>query len=374
MREKMDLNIYYSLYNYFKTGRLAAWGLNLAKLTGIRRLLVRMDTNFVCNLRCKTCFFSSPNAEKLFIPPMNLAFFKTIAKDVFPKTRILFLSCGAEPLMTNDFDDFLEVTAKYSVPYIGYATNGLLLSERIIRSSIECRVSEITISIDGATKETYEYIRTRSNFDKLLDNLALYKDIVSKAKGRVPSLRFNFTASRANYFEMPMLVDLAKRFGVSVIKFRIYTNWGGEFSFHDNSLIGVEKAFNDSLSEAKKRALDAKIHIISPKEFSLNTKEKSQKNMDAIKNNVSHPPCIYPWFFRYINPLGAVRVCACLPLSEVKLSEHFTLKDFEKSSEESNRRRLLCKHPYESCFANICNGFYLKRANDDVNFLKQNNV
>jgi hypothetical protein len=33
---------------------------------------------------------------------------------------------------------------------------------------------------------------------------------------------FNFTGTRSNHHEMPLLVDLAKKFDVSVIKFRIF--------------------------------------------------------------------------------------------------------------------------------------------------------
>lgn len=368
----MKLTYYYSLYNRFKTGRLICSGINIARLVGIRHLLIRMDTNFLCNLRCKTCFFSAPDAKKKFIPPMEIDLFKTIAKDVFPKTRILFLSCGAEPLMTKNFENFLEVAAQYSIPYVGYATNGLLLTDSIIRSSIECKVSEITISIDGATKDTYEYIRTRAKFDKLLTNLALYEDIVSTIKGHVPSLRFNFTVTRTNHLEMPMLVDLAKQFGVKVIKFRIYVDWGGLLSFKEESLLGYEKSFNESLSEAKRRALQANIHIISPKGFSLDKIDYPVSNVGMLKKKLPRPPCIYPWFFRYIDPLGRIRVCANLPLSNSKFGNGYSFSDFDKSDEEVTRRYLLRKSPSESCFVKVCKGAPLRRANDDINFLKNN--
>lgn len=365
----MKMTSYYSIYNYLKTGKTICWGVNIAKFLGIRHLLVRMDTNFCCNLRCKTCYFSAPEAKKLMIPPMKLDLFKAIAKDVFPRTRLLFLSCGGEPLMTKNFDSFIEEAGKYSVPYIGYVTNGLLFTEEVIKSSIENKVSEITISIDGATRETYEHIRIGGNFEKLLEKLELYKSIASCAKGVLPSLRFNFTVTKSNHLDMPLLVDLAERFGIQLIKFRIFVDWGGALSVADESLIGCEKSFNQSLAEANKRARKAKITIIHPQEFSLKKSENPGEEVNDLINNCSTPPCVYPWFYRYIDPLGRVRVCSNLPLSTFRLNSNNKLDDFENSEDEIRRKNLLNKCVSNSCFSTVCKGAYLKRANDDINFL-----
>lgn len=364
----MRLSIYYKLFNRFKTGKTICYGINLARIIGIRYLVVRMDTNFICNLRCKTCYFSGPKARQLVMSPMKLDYFKTIAKDVFPKTRLLFLSCGGEPLMTKGFENFLEVTSQYSIPYVGYVTNGLLLTEDIIRSSMENKIKEITISIDGATKETYEYIRTGGNFETLISKLSLYKEIVSKTNGHKPTLRFNFTVCKSNYHEMPILINLAKQFGVSLVKFRIYTDWGGQLSFNEESLRGVEESFNSSLDEAKRLALDAKIHLIAPNKFRLDENRKSSKRPQVLQK-VACPSCLYPWFYRYIDPIGKIRVCANLPMSEMSLSNSCSMNDFEKSEEEVTRKYLLRKRISESCFTTICKGGSLKRSNDDVNFL-----
>ena len=368
----MKLSTYYSLFNYFKTGKTIAYGIKFAKLMGIRYLLVRMDTNFICNLRCKTCYFSGPKANKLRIPPMKLDFFEAIARDVFPKTRILFLSCGGEPLMTKRFEDFLEVTGKYSIPYVGYVTNGLLLNENTIRSSIENKVKEITISIDGATKETYEYIRLGGDFEKLMSNLILCKEIFQKVKRNPPSLRFNYTITRSNHHEMPRLVEIARNTGVSQIKFRIYSDWGGKLDFNEESLAGYERSFNESLDNAKKIASESGIYVIAPQKFNLDPdKDKPLKVTEPPQ--VTNPPCLYPWFHRYIDPLGRVRICANLPLSSKRLGIDFSMRDFEGSPEETARKSLLCSKPSESCFGILCKGSPFKRANDDVNFQQSRN-
>lgn len=366
----ISLGHYYKIYNRFKTGKLLCWTINTAKTLGIRYLLVRMDTNLICNLRCKTCYFSGPHVSKNFLSPMKLEFFKTIASDVFPKTRMLFLSCSGEPLMTKGFEHYLEVAGRYNIPSVGYVTNGLLLTEEIIRSSVENKITEITISIDGARKDTYEYLRTKGNFDVLLSKLQLLKDVTSKYAGKKPSLRFNFTVTRTNHLEMPLLVELAKEYNISVIRFRIYTDWGGVLSPVDESLIGYEESFNSSLREAKNCAAKANIEIFAPLEFRRGNSDKLVKEYEKMIEIYSNPPCVHPWFSRYIDARGKIRICTSLPFSESSLSKHYSLKDFEKCDEERNRRKMLKEDPMKSCFANVCKGAYLSRANDDVNFLK----
>jgi MoaA/NifB/PqqE/SkfB family radical SAM enzyme len=128
-------------------------------------------------------------------------------------------------------------------------------------------------------------------------------------------------------------------------------------------------SFNKSLAEARKRAAEAEIDLIAPMEFILD------KNKDLLENhqvldNVPRPPCIYPWFHRYIDPKGRLRICANLPLSEEKLGDNYRLEDFENSPEEVRRRELLCKSPSQACFGLLCRESPLERPNDDVNYLE----
>lgn len=365
----MNLNHYYWIYNHFKTGRMVCRAVNVAKLLRIRHLLVRMDTNFLCNLRCRTCYFSAPDAHNIFRPAMSLEDFRSIAKMVFPLTRILYLSCGAEPFLTKGFERYIQIAGQYRIPFTGYITNGLLFTEDIIVSSVENRISEITISIDGATKQTYEYIRQRGNFDQLMSKLQLYRDTVARIKKPLPLLRFNYTVTRTNHQEMPLLVDLAASFGVTTVKFRIYEDWGGSLDFREESLLGYERSFNESLAEAKLRAHKTAINIIAPREFELEDRKAVREQLDPLQKSIAAPPCIYPWFFRYIDPEGRVRVCASLPLSAGQLCQSWNLKDFEQSEVEKVRKQLLINQPDLSCFKTVCGGAYQARANEDANFL-----
>ena len=49
-------------------------------------------------------------------------------------------------------------------------TNFLLLDEKIMKFIIKNKIN-LVISVDGATKDTYEQIRKGASFDKIISNL-----------------------------------------------------------------------------------------------------------------------------------------------------------------------------------------------------------
>ena len=92
------------IYRKVPNRRLKALGFQALRATGLRHLVIRMDTINLCNLRCKMCYYSFDYKRKK--EQMELPLFRKIADQVFPKTRFLYLSCATEPLMNKQFADF----------------------------------------------------------------------------------------------------------------------------------------------------------------------------------------------------------------------------------------------------------------------------
>jgi MoaA/NifB/PqqE/SkfB family radical SAM enzyme len=70
-------------------------------------------------------------------------------------------------------------------------------------------VHQLCISIDGATKETYESIRIGGKFDKLMSNIKALNAAKEDLSSRLPKIWFNITLMRSNIRELPHLVKLA---------------------------------------------------------------------------------------------------------------------------------------------------------------------
>ena len=72
----------------------------------------RFDPNWICNLRCRMCYFSAENYNSEMIQPMSTVLFDKIASDLFPRTKILFLGCGAEPLIVESLFNIPKIQHK----------------------------------------------------------------------------------------------------------------------------------------------------------------------------------------------------------------------------------------------------------------------
>ncbi|MFI5180550.1 MAG: radical SAM protein [Thermoanaerobaculia bacterium] len=173
-----------------------------------RFLEVFLDQNNKCNLKCRMCGFSDPRVAPL--PKFDLSFplFRKIAAEIFPRTRYLALSCMTEPLMTRDIGERLALVGVSGIPFVEIITNGTLLSEAIVRSLIAARISRMAVSIDGATKETFEKIRVGANFETVLENIRRFSRIKRETGAALPHLRVNHTLSPTNAHEFDRFLNL----------------------------------------------------------------------------------------------------------------------------------------------------------------------
>lgn len=187
---------------------------------GERFLEVFMDQNNLCNLRCTMCAFSDPRVAELGKHLMPLPLFEKIAREVFPRATYLTLSCLTEPLMSKDFPDRLEILKSYPVPFTEMITNGQLLNERVIRKMIEVPLTRIGISIDGARAETYERIRVRASFSRLLEKIELLQRMKREAGSPWPLLRVNHVISETNIDEFEDVLELAESLGAGAVDVR----------------------------------------------------------------------------------------------------------------------------------------------------------
>jgi MoaA/NifB/PqqE/SkfB family radical SAM enzyme len=200
-------------------GASVDWAAELAPFTK-GKLKVIVDISNKCNLRCRMCHFSF---DYIFYRPaqhMPPAMFARMAESLLPQAHTVILSAGNEPLVSPWFSDILKICADYHVANLLFLTNAQLLNERIAETILECGVTQVQVSADGATRETYEYIRRGACFERLLRNLR-YLTARKHALGRtLPLLQFNIVLMQRNLEELEAFVDFAEAVGVEWIAAR----------------------------------------------------------------------------------------------------------------------------------------------------------
>ena len=113
--------------------------------------------------------------------------------------------------MTRDFPERLEAVRAHGVPYSEIITNGTLLNERSIDRILDARITCLTFSIDGGTKEIYEAIRVGARFETVMANLRLFQAMRDARGARLPELRINHVLSEPNIDHFEEFLALASR-------------------------------------------------------------------------------------------------------------------------------------------------------------------
>jgi len=191
---------------------------------------VVIEINNTCNLDCLMCQTSLSTRKK---GKMDMVSFKKIV-DYCSKNSIreIELHTIGDPLMNPILDQILGYLREKKM-FVGLTTNGLLIKKRYdILKNFQDIIGQLSISVDSPKKETYEIVRTKGNFEELIDNLAFAK------KHLKTKLRMSMTISKLNYKELGSFVDFAKKY-VTNLSEDLYFGFVGSLSpnsdFFDNN-------------------------------------------------------------------------------------------------------------------------------------------
>ncbi len=108
--------MYFFYYIILKAWFLKVLAINILKFLKRRFIVLRMDLSNQCNLKCKMCYMSGQ--EKTDRIQLDKEQIDKIAQKLFPKVRILYLSCAYEVFSGKELDYALEMANKFKVPNI----------------------------------------------------------------------------------------------------------------------------------------------------------------------------------------------------------------------------------------------------------------
>ncbi|QEH34780.1 Cyclic pyranopterin monophosphate synthase [Aquisphaera giovannonii] len=170
-----------------------------------------------CNLRCQMCSIQFRPDGPPHGPPAFMDFdVFTRLLDQFPGLEELQLQGLGEPMMHPRFFDMIELAAGRGIR-VSTNTNATYLNESRAERCVTSGLAEIHISIDGATAETYEGIRVRAHFDRVIANVEELVAARRRLRSATPRIRMVVVAMRKNLREFPDLVRLAHRLGIDTV-------------------------------------------------------------------------------------------------------------------------------------------------------------
>ncbi|HUI06987.1 MAG TPA: glycosyltransferase [Verrucomicrobiae bacterium] len=182
--------------------------------------LYNLSNSTVCNLNCIMC----GRNEQATDPELVRKTFEGVSKHL-DSARRLVLTGNGDPLARPDTREILMHCQGNPDLQIDMLTNGLLLPKYWDKIKHQ-RFHWFNVSVDAATKATYEKIRRGGSWEVLLQAFEILQ-----ANCHRFGTTINMTVMRSNYREIPEFIDMADRYGFHAMFRRVRGCWGTENIF-----------------------------------------------------------------------------------------------------------------------------------------------
>ena len=247
-----------------------------------------------CNFRCTMCQVSD---ENFISKNLNFEVFKKFIDQNKQLLKIKLQGMG-EPLVNNNFYKMVDYASQSGI-CSEITTNGSLLNEKNINFLKKSQLSRITISMDGATKETFENIRVKSNFNTVVSNSI---NLVKQFKRKIirPEISAWCTLQKKNFFEAEKIFDLCSNIGFDKLTYQIHlTDWG--------KLEWREKNNKQQINNDDTKILEV-LNMIKNKSKKSNIKvEIFEENLLSFEKQ-----CSWPWTSTYLSKTGDIVPCCII--------------------------------------------------------------
>jgi radical SAM protein with 4Fe4S-binding SPASM domain len=148
---------------------------------------------------------------------MSRELFERVNRQVFPRARVVGLSCGAEPFMNPDFPKYLRRLWQSDVPSREVVTNGTLFSDSVLEALLETPPTSLFVSVDGAESRTHAAIRGGADLEDTLKWLKELLRLRDNRRAKFPIVRFSVTLQRRNLRELEGIIGIAAGIGAGSV-------------------------------------------------------------------------------------------------------------------------------------------------------------
>ena len=197
----------------------------------IQHLRLAIDDS--CNLRCPSCrrhmiFHKEGSAYNLGI---RLADRINDWLHNYEHPIQVHIGSDGDPFASHVYRYFMEQTPERENIKYSILTNGLMFKEFHTRVPyVINNLRELGVSIDGATKDTYEKLRLGGKWDKINENL----ECIAELKQR-HNFRFilHFVVQKDNYHEMEDIILLGRKYNADRVWLNKMEDWNVNPNFGD---------------------------------------------------------------------------------------------------------------------------------------------
>ncbi len=263
-------------------------------------LSVQILLTNICNLNCIVCNFKDYHNGTM----LDKKIIENTLKNN-PQLITVEWSGGGEPLMHPDFEYFMDLAHFLGIKQI-LITNGLLLTENIIKKIAQYDVN-LVLSVDGHSKEIYEKIRKKANYETLIKKIK----ILNKYRQEYNSkgfLRIYYIVLKDNYKHLNDMLYFIKEYNINEIFFKTDSTHS-EFDIVSHGTIEMKAGLQKNLKEAMSYASEHDINCMIDEGMRqiLNMDFSGQNQLIGAEPEIKNDSiCLVPWQQVRILPKGDV--------------------------------------------------------------------
>jgi len=201
---------------------------------------IRLAIDDSCNLQCPSCrkgmiFHKEGSAYNLGI---RLADSINDWLHHYEHPIQVHIGSDGDPFASHVYRHFMEQTPKRDNIKYSILTNGLMFREFHGKVPyVINNLQELGVSIDGATKETYEKLRLGGKWEKILEGLECMAEQKQKHGFR---FILHFVVQKDNYHEMEDIIHLGKQYGADRVWLNKMEDWGVFNNFDQMNIFSPE--------------------------------------------------------------------------------------------------------------------------------------
>lgn len=214
---------------------------------------IEVEPTTFCNFRCKMCELAYWKEKS---QNMGLPDFKKII-DQFPKLWGMDITGIGSGFLNPDFLKMIAyVKKKNKNTYLGFNDPFFFIDKKAAEKLIDLGVDRITMSIDGATKKTYENIRIGSNWEQVIKNVKDFIALKKKKGTHFPELTFEYVILKENKDEVIPFIRLVKKLTKGETTHILFTTALHVFDEIKDIATGVSNEFIEkTLEEGEKQGV-----------------------------------------------------------------------------------------------------------------------
>jgi len=289
-------------------------------------LLIALEVTRQCVLNCVHCRAGAE--DKTYKDELITTEILNFLKDVASFSKPIIILTGGEPMLRDDIFDIAKYGTELGLRMV-MAPCGILVTEGKAKKMIESGIKRISLSLDGATRESHDKFRGQSgSFDAVIRAM-------ENAKKVGLEFQINTTITKDNIDELEKILEIAIKSGAVAFHPFLLVPSGRAKGLIDKELSAdeYEKTLNRIYELQKKTDILFKPtcapHYLRIVKQNL-TKEKNEKlfcspdssvgDIDSQKKISSHSlhhltkGCMGGQTFAFVSHIGKVQICGFLDL------------------------------------------------------------